>query len=158
LGIHIRDATPADQHIITDFNSRMAEETEGKALNQSLLGPGVAALLADPTKGRYWLAVIDGEVAGQIMVTYEWSDWRHGMLWWIQSVYVSAEYRRKGVFSAMYQHVESMVKADRDACGIRLYVEKSNLHAQDTYRNLGMTESGYVVMESIFPRERQSSD
>ena len=153
MDIHIRDATPADQPIIGDFNSRMAEETEGKGLNQDLILPGVAALLTDPAKGRYWLAIIDGEVAGQIMVTYEWSDWRHGMLWWIQSVYVPVEFRRKGVFSAMYQHVESMVKADRDACGIRLYVEKSNLYAQDTYRNLGMTESGYLVMESIFPRE-----
>lgn len=157
MDIHIRDATPADQAIIADFNSRLADETEGKALDQDLIRSGVAALLADPAKGRYWLAIIDGEVAGQIMVTYEWSDWRDGMLWWIQSVYVPAAFRRRGVFSAMYQHVESMVKSDRDACGIRLYVEKSNVRAQDTYRNLGMTEPGYVVMESILPNENKSN-
>lgn len=153
MDIRIRQATRADQPIIAGFNSSLAEETEGKVLNPALIGSGVTAILADSTKGRYWLAFIGGEVAGQIMVTYEWSDWRNGMLWWIQSVYVPTEFRRKGVFSAMYQHVESMVKDDQDACGIRLYVEKSNLRAQDTYRNHGMTEPGYLVMESILPNE-----
>ena len=88
------------------------------------------------------------------MVTYEWSDWRDGMLWWIQSVYVPAEFRRRGVFSAMYRHVEALAQADPDAGGIRLYVEKSNQRAQDTYRNLGMAEPGYVVMEPILPNEQ----
>lgn len=81
LDIQIRDSTPADQAIIVDFNSRLAEETEGKTLEQSLIRPGVTALLADPVIGRYWLAVGDNEVVGQIMVTYEWSDWRNGMFW-----------------------------------------------------------------------------
>lgn len=151
MDIHIRDATPADQPVIASFNSRLAAETEGKILDEELIGHGVAALLADRTKGRYWLADIDGQIAGQMMVTYEWSDWRNGMLWWIQSVYVPAKFRRRGVFSAMYEHVASLVRADKDACGIRLYVEKSNLHAQDTYRNLGMIKPGYEVMESILP-------
>ena len=88
------------------------------------------------------------------MVTNEWSDWRNGMLWWIQSVYVSAEFRRRGVISAMYRHVEALVQADPDAGGTRLYVEKSTQHAQDTYRNLGMAEPGYVMMESILPSEQ----
>lgn len=151
MDIHIRDATSADQPVIANFNSQLAAETEGRILNEELIGHGVAALLADRTKGRYWLAVIDGQIAGQMMVTYEWSDWRNGMLWWIQSVYVPAQFRRRGVFSAMYEHVASLVRADKDACGIRLYVEKSNLHAQDTYRNLGMIKPGYEVMESILP-------
>jgi ribosomal protein S18 acetylase RimI-like enzyme len=153
LTIDIRNATLADQPIIVDFNSRLADETEGKTINQSLLEPGVTTILADCTKGRYWIATIDGEVAGQIMVTYEWSDWRNGMLWWIQSVYIPAEHRRKGVFSALYSHVESLVREDPAACGIRLYVEKSNLRAQDTYRNLGFTEPGYLVMETMLPNE-----
>jgi ribosomal protein S18 acetylase RimI-like enzyme len=153
LELRIRDATNADQAVIADFNSRLAEETEGKTLDQNLIGPGVAALLADPAKGRYWLAEVDNKVAGQIMVTYEWSDWRNGMLWWIQSVYVSSAFRRQGVFSAMYRHVQSLVRADRQACGIRLYVEKSNRRAQDTYRQLGMTEPGYQVMEYIVPSD-----
>lgn len=150
MDINIRAATVSDQAVIVDFNSRMAEETEGRRLNPRQIGSGVEALLSDPAKGRYWIATIDGEIAGQIMVTYEWSDWRDGMLWWIQSVYVPPAFRRKGVFSAMYRHVESLARSDRDACGLRLYVEKSNRRAQDTYRNLGMAAPGYLVMESIF--------
>ena len=153
MTVVIRDATPADHSLIVDFNARLADETEGKILNRSLLTPGVSAILADRDKGRYWIAMVDGEAAGQIMVTYEWSDWRNGMLWWIQSVYIRSEFRRRGVFSALYGHVESLVKADPAACGIRLYVEKSNLRAQDTYRNLGFTEPGYLVMETILPNE-----
>jgi len=148
--MQIRDATLVDQSIIADFNSRMAAETEGRPLDANLIGPGVAALLADPAKGRYWVAEIDGRIAGQLMVTYEWSDWRNGMLWWIQSVYVHADYRRQGVFSALYKHVESLARSDEEACGIRLYVETDNQQARLTYRSLGMSEPGYVVMESIF--------
>jgi ribosomal protein S18 acetylase RimI-like enzyme len=152
VGIQIREAKPSDQASIVEFNSRLADETEGKQLDPNLIGPGVAAILADSGKGRYWLAIIAGKVAGQIMVTYEWSDWRNGMLWWIQSVYVPAEFRRMGVFSALYQHVESLVKEDQNACGLRLYVENNNTRAQQTYRNLAMTEPGYIVMQSIFPK------
>ena len=150
MGIHIRDATPADQQTIAEFNSRMAEETEGKRLDPALVGPGVAAVLHEPAKGRFWLAEIEGEIAGQIMVAYEWSDWRNGMLWWIESVYVPSQFRRLGVFSALYQHVESLCKADTEACGLRLCVEKDNLRAQQTYESLGMSKPGYIVMESFF--------
>ena len=102
MTIRIRDATPADAAVIVDFNNRLAEETEGKSLDPELIGPGVASVLADSSKGRYWVAEIDGEAAGQVLVTYEWSDWRNGMLWWIPSVYVPEQYRRRGVFSALY--------------------------------------------------------
>jgi GNAT superfamily N-acetyltransferase len=150
LNIEIRNANPGDQSIIADFNSRLAEETEGKALDPEIIGPGVATALGDPAKARYWLAIADGEVAGQIMVTYEWSDWRNSMLWWIQSVYVPAPFRRQGIFSALFKHVESLARADKDVCGLRLYVERSNAHARETYRALAMAEPGYVVMESLF--------
>ena len=151
MTVEIRDATPADQALIVDFNSRLADETEGKTLDKALLEPGVTAVLADAQKGRYWIAMVDGEPAGQIMVTYEWSDWRNGMLWWIQSVYIPAKFRRQGIFSALYTRIESLVKADPSACGIRLYVEKGNLRAQDTYRKLSFTEPGYLVMETLLP-------
>lgn len=153
MTIEIRDARPADQALVVDFNSRLADETEGKTLDKALVEPGVAAILADARKGRYWIALVDGEPAGQIMVTYEWSDWRNGMLWWVQSVYIPAKFRRQGVFSALYAHVESLVRADPVACGIRLYVEKGNQRAQDTYRNLSFTEPGYLVMETMLPNE-----
>jgi len=152
VDITIREAKTSDQPLIAEFNSRLADETEGRKLDPDLIGPGVEAVLADATKGRYWLAIINGKIAGQIMVTYEWSDWRNGMLWWIQSVYVPAEFRRQGVFSALYQHVESLVKEDQNACGLRLYVENNNTRAQETYRNLAMVEPGYIVMESLLPK------
>ncbi len=156
MQIDIRDATLVDQPLIVDFNIRLADETEGKTLSKTRLAPGVTAILADCSKGRYWIAMVDGEPGGQIMITYEWSDWRNGMLWWIQSAYIPAEFRRQGVFSALYSHVESLVRADPNACGIRLYVEKGNLRAQDTYRNLGFTEPGYLVMETMLPNEQST--
>jgi GNAT superfamily N-acetyltransferase len=120
MDIVVREVVPDDGPVIADFNSRMAVETEGRALNPDLIGLGVAALLDDSTKGRYWLAAHDGVVIGQIMVTYEWSDWRNGMLWWIQSVYISQEKRRQGVFSTLYRHVESLARATPDVRGLRL--------------------------------------
>mgnify|MGYP001825072910 CR=1 FL=1 len=150
MTIQIRDAKPTDAAQIADFNTKMAQETESKTLDPNLIGPGVEAVLSDREKGRYWVADIDGEAAGQLLVTYEWSDWRNGMIWWIQSVYVPEKFRRKGVFSALYKHVESLAKADASVCGIRLYVERGNEKAQATYLNLGMVDPGYRMMESIF--------
>lgn len=148
----IRDATPGDAVTISDYNSRMAEETEGRALESRIIGPGVAAVLADKSKGRYWVAESDSVLVGQLMVTYEWSDWRNATIWWIQSVYVPFEYRRKGVFSALYQHVESLALAESDVCGLRLYVENNNHRAQQTYEALGMIKPSYLVMESMLDK------
>ena len=145
----IRNATAADSEVIATFNSRMCQETEGRPLNPAIIGAGVSALLKDSTKGRYWVAESAGEVIGQIMVTYEWSDWRNGTIWWIQSVYVHPEHRRRGIFSALYRHVESLAN-DNNACGLRLYVEDSNERAQKTYQSLGMMNPNYQVMETIF--------
>ena len=149
-GLEIRDANPDDADIIATYNSNLAFETEGEGLAPELVGPGVAAMLADASKGRYWVAEADGRVIGQIMVTYEWSDWRNGMIWWIQSVYVDSEYRRAGVFSALYRHVESLARNDPNVCGIRLYVNSRNERAQRTYESLGMDMTDYRVMEAMF--------
>ncbi len=150
MNLHVREALPDDAKTIADFNSQMARETEGRPLDPALIDPGVAAILADSNRGRYWVAEVDGKVVGQIMVTYEWSDWRNGQLWWIQSVYVHEDYRRKGVFSALYRHVESLARQDPEICGLRLYVEKGNKRAQETYLKLGMVLPGYQVMEADF--------
>ena len=148
--VSIREARPADVEIIAHFNSRIAFETEGMRLSPEVIDSGVRALLADRSKGRYWVAESDSRVVGQIMVTYEWSDWRNGMIWWIQSVYVHGDYRRSGVFSALYGHVESLAREDPGVCGIRLYVERENVRAQRTYESLGMTNTDYQVMQSMF--------
>lgn len=148
--VQIRNATPDDAPIIAGFNSRLAEETEGSALDAALIGPGVARILADASLGCYWVAERDGEIVGQIMTTREWSDWRNGMLWWLQSVYVHPDHRRGGVFSALYRHVEALARQSPDVVGIRLYVEKDNTRAQRTYVKLGMTMTDYQVMQVEF--------
>lgn len=151
MTIKIRDATPDDAPTVADFNTRLAAETESHTLDPDVITPGVAVLLSDATKGRYWVAEVDDNVVGQIMVTYEWSDWRNGMLWWIQSVYVHPDYRGKGVFSSLYRHVESLARENKDVCGIRLYVEANNARAQDVYSSLGMQRTTYQVMQALFP-------
>jgi GNAT superfamily N-acetyltransferase len=150
MRIEIRDAHPSDRDIIAEFNSRMAAETEGRVLDPGLVNPGVAAVLNDANKGHYWVAEVAGRVVGQLLITFEWSDWRNGVLWWIQSVYVDPDFRRKGIFSSLYRHVESLAHADEHVCGIRLYVENSNERAQTTYLSLGMQRPGYQVMEVDF--------
>ena len=152
MGISIRNAAMTDAATIAGNNSFMAEETEGRTLDPDIIGPGVAALLADPGKGRYWVAESAGQIVGQLMVTYEWSDWRNGRLWWIQSVYIAPDFRRQGVFSALYHHVESVAATEPDVCGLRLYVEDNNHRAQRTYEALGMVKPSYVVMESMFDK------
>jgi len=131
MNLHVREATPNDAKTIADFNSRMALETEGRPLDRELIDPGVESVLADSNKGRYRVAEMDGNVVDQIMVTYEWSDWRNGQLWWIQSVYVRKDYRREGVFSTLYCHVKSLARQEADVCGLRLYVEMDNMRAGD---------------------------
>lgn len=150
MPIRIRDATPDDCAVVAEFNTRLAVETEETRLEPAIIGPGVARILGDPALGRYWLAEAEGEVVGQIMVTHEWSDWRNGMLWWLQSVYVRRDHRRAGVFTALYRHVERLAREDPDVVGIRLYVERDNTRAQDTYARLGMQRTAYQVMQVEF--------
>ncbi len=149
LPIEIRPAVPADGEWIVEYNLRLAEETESKRLDREILRKGVEALLHDPAKGRYFVAVHEGQVIGQLMHTREWSDWRNGDIWWLQSVYVAAPYRRKGVFRRLYQHLANEARATPGVVGLRLYVESENAAAQETYRCLGMSLPGYFVMEIL---------
>jgi len=153
MSVLIRRAGTADADTIAEFNRRIASETEDLQLAESVVTRGVERLLADERQGRYWLAERNGEIAGQLMVTFEWSDWRDGRVWWIQSVYVAPTHRREGVFTALYQHVQREVQKDPDACGLRLYVEENNYQAQETYRALGMQMTHYRVMEVMFENE-----
>ena len=146
----IRRAAPADAALIAANNRAMALETEGKVLDPATTLRGAAALIADATKGFYLVAERASEVAGQLMVTYEWSDWRNGTFWWIQSVYVTPAQRRSGVFRALYRRVQEMAADAGDVCGIRLYVETANVRAQSTYVALGMQRSHYELYELDF--------
>jgi GNAT superfamily N-acetyltransferase len=144
----IRRAVPADAATVVEFNQRLARETEGKALDPAVLAAGVAAALADPqVKGPYFLAVEGGTAVGQLGLTFEWSDWRNGWWWWIQSVYVVPEARGRGVFRALYEHVADLARRDPGVAGLRLYVERDNHAAQQTYRRLGMAASPYLLFE-----------
>jgi ribosomal protein S18 acetylase RimI-like enzyme len=143
----IRRAVAADVPILVEFNRRLALETEHKALDLTVLTAGVTAGFADEAKARYFVAQEEGQVVGQLMLTQEWSDWRNGWLWWIQSVYVPPDCRRKGVFRALYQHVYQAANTDPQVVGIRLYMEQDNHVAQQTYLSLGMKLPGYVVLE-----------
>jgi ribosomal protein S18 acetylase RimI-like enzyme len=143
----IRRATPADAATIVEFNSRLAEESEGKTLDPAVVAAGVAAALADPErKGPYFLAVEGDTVLGQMQITYEFSDWRNGWAWWIQGVYVRAEARRRGVFRALYEHIYRLAKADPEVIALRLYVERDNMAAQQTYLRLGMEWMNYLML------------
>ena len=148
--ITVRAAVPGDAAVIADYNRSMARETEGESLDAERIARGVAAVFADPDTGAYRVAETDGEVVGCLMLTPEWSDWRDGTFWWIQSVYVRADARRKGVFRALYESVEREARAADGVCGIRLYVERENVGAQRVYDAVGMTRSSYRFFEVDF--------
>ena len=148
--IRIRRATHDDAAFIAESNTAMAMETESMALNADVVRPGVAAVLADDSLGFYLLAEINGQIAGQLMVTYEWSDWRNGLWWWIQSVYVRPEFRRHGVYTALHRHVEEAARGAGGVCGLRLYVEQENTRAQQVYRSLDMYNTRYHMYEVEF--------
>ena len=145
----IRKATESDAESIIEFNIAMAMETEEKALKRNDIEHGVHGLLKKPEYGFYMVAELQGNVVGALMVTFEWSDWRNGLIWWIQSVYVTPEYRRNGVYRTMYYKIKQMANKKQDVRGFRLYVEKENIIAQKTYAALGMAETQYKMFEEI---------
>ena len=153
--LRVRTATLADGESIAAFQQAMAQETEGKTLDATALRQGVAGVFEAPEKGFYLVAAADAAEGGtpvvaSLLITYEWSDWRNATFWWIQSVYVDAGWRRRGVYRAMYDHVLSLADTRGDVCGIRLYVERTNAIAQRTYDSLGMHKSHYDLYEIDF--------
>ena len=155
----IRDAVAADLELLAQWAQAMAWETEHTRLDADRVRAGVAAGLADAGKARYFVAMHDAPLAGHetigiatgtLMLTREWSDWRNGDWWWIQSVYVAPEHRLQGVFAALYRHVEALARATPGVVGLRLYVEKENTAAQRTYAALGMQDAGYAMYEQEF--------
>jgi len=148
--ILVRPARAEDAGDIARFNLAMAQETEAKVLDPARLRAGVDAVLADARHGFYLVAEADGANAGCLMITYEWSDWRNGQWWWLQSVYVPEEFRRRGVFRALHAEAERRARATSGVIGLRLYVERENVNAQSTYARLGMHDSGYRLFETEF--------
>jgi GNAT superfamily N-acetyltransferase len=143
----LREATPSDRDVLVRFALAMAHETEAKQLDLETVRPGVAAFLADPSRGRAFVVESGGEVVATLYLTFEWSDWRNGFFWWIQSVYVRPEERRRGHYRRLHAHVRALATQAGNVCGLRLYVERENRGAQATYRDLGMHETDYLLFE-----------
>jgi ribosomal protein S18 acetylase RimI-like enzyme len=150
----IRPATAADAEFLVRGNASMALETEHLSLDLDRLRDGVHSLFEDPARGVYYIAEIDRRRVGQMMITYEWSDWRNGTFWWIQSVWVEPAFRGQGVFKALYGHVEAKARQDGGVCGLRLYVEHENTRAQATYERCGMKRTVYQMFEVDFVLQR----
>ena len=146
----VRNATRADVSFLADCNIAMAFESEGKHLDREVLTRGIVAVFDHPERGFYLVAVRDGKAVGSLLITHEWSDWRNGGWWWIQSVYVMPDARRGGVFSAMYREVDSRARASEGVIGLRLYVEKENTRAQATYAALGMEPAYYSLYQASY--------
>ena len=144
--MEIRHATIDDANIVADFNIAMALETEGLKLDPDTVVKGVRHLIEHEELGFYLIAVRDDKVAGCLLVTTEWSDWRNGVFWWVQSVYVLPSFRRQGIYRSLYGKVRDLASS-KNVCGFRLYVEKENLAAQQTYQKLGMHETHYRMYE-----------
>ena len=148
--IEIRQALSSDVETITQFNIALCRETEGRELDPVTVTNGVRRFVSETKRGRYFVAVIEGKVVGQTAHTLEWSDWRNGEIWWIQSVYVHPQFRSQGVCRTLFMHIKELGEADVDCCGIRLYMESENETARESYRRLGFNETGYVVFERLF--------
>lgn len=156
--INVRLAEVRDVPVLVEFNRAMARETESKELPVEILTAGVDNLFENPRYGFYviaeWSETSDKrEVIGSLMVTYEWSDWRNGLFWWIQSVYVKPEFRRRRVYTRLYEFIKNRAAADGEVRGFRLYVEKDNTIAQQTYQRLGMTETHYKMFEELLMKQ-----
>jgi ribosomal protein S18 acetylase RimI-like enzyme len=147
--ITVRPATANDVDTLARFNEAMARETENKTLDPDTVRAGVENMFNDSTRGFYLVAEEEDALVGSLMVTTEWSDWRNGTFWWIQSVYVRPRARRTGVYTALHHAVRARAKAADDVCGLRLYVERDNEVAQETYEALGMTKAAYRMYEEM---------
>ena len=147
MEITYRQGLPTDAETIVAFQIAMAHETEDVVLNEEICTRGVHAVFERADLGKYYVAEQDGKVIGSLMITYEWSDWRNGMVWWIQSVYISPPARQQGVYAGLYDHIKTIVNADSNLRGIRLYVDERNQRAQKVYAKLGMNGEHYRVFE-----------
>ncbi len=145
--IVVTEAYPNNQSRIVDFQLAMAKETEGIDLDRHVVEKGVKAVFDDPSKGKYYIATINDKVAASLLTTFEWSDWRNGEVYWIQSVYVLPEFRKQGVYKMMYKYIQDQIAELPNIMGIRLYVDSDNKPAQTVYAKLNMDGNHYRLFE-----------
>jgi len=147
----IRRALSQDIAELADFNIKMAHETEGVELIPEVITAGVKTMIDNSQMGFYLVVELDNGIQASLMITTEWSDWRNGIFWWIQSVYVRPQYRRQGLYRELYLRVKELAEQEPAVCGFRLYVERDNIAAQKTYESLGMSETEYKIFEELHP-------
>lgn len=145
----IRQALSQDIAELAEFNINMARETEGVELIPEVITTGVKGMIENPQRGYYLVVELDNGIQASLMVTTEWSDWRNGMFWWIQSVYVRPAYRRQGLYRELYARVKELAEQEPSVCGFRLYVDRDNTNAQKSYESLGMVETEYKLFEEL---------
>ncbi len=156
--MNLRHATIEDAQVLADFNANLALETEKIELIPEVIRAGVETMIENPKMGFYLVVEEQGEISASLMVTTEWSDWRNGLFWWIQSVYVRPQNRRQGMYRLLYRGVISLAESETNVCGFRLYVKHGNKAAQSTYRSLGMEETEYKIFEELKPGTRYCSN
>lgn len=147
--MNIRKGILQDAAIIAEFNIKLAHESEDLRLDLDTVTQGTTALLKDPAKGVYFVVEEDSKLVGQLLITFEWSDWRNGNFWWIQSVFVKKEFRGRGVFASLLEHVQRLAREEGNVCGLRLYVEKENERARRAYLKLGFEQTHYQIFELL---------
>jgi len=145
--ITVRKANPGDENMIVDFQIRMAKETEQIDLDRDIVNKGVNAVFNSPEKGIYFVAESGNKIVASLMITFEWSDWSNGNVYWIQSVYVLPEFRKTSVFKTMYLYLKNIVQKDKNIRGLRLYVDKTNANARKVYETMGMHGDHYMLFE-----------
>ena len=146
VGIFVREAGQSDVSTLIEYNLSLANETESILLDKDILRLGIEKAL-ELNDCRYLVAELNNKIVGQTMVTSEWSDWRNGVIWWMQSVYVNPDYRKRGVFQSILKHIENLAEKIPEVKALRLYVMDDNQIAQRVYQNLGMNNSNYLVYE-----------
>jgi GNAT superfamily N-acetyltransferase len=132
---------------IVDSQIHMALETEDYDLSRDSVTAGVQAVIKDPLKGCYYVAMNNDEPIACLLTVPEWSDWRNKTVLWIHSVYVAKDFRKQGVYKKMYHYLKNMVEDSSDYAGLRLYVDKRNTNAIDVYHKLGMESHHYALCE-----------
>jgi len=144
--IFVREANVSDIPTLVNYNRALAYETENIALDEKILRLGIEKVL-ELEDCQYFVAELNGKIVGQSMITSEWSDWRNGVMWWMQSVYVDPSHRQRGVFQSILKYIEALVEKHQEVKGLRLYVKQDNKVGISAYESLGIKNSGYVIHE-----------
>ena len=75
----------------------------------------------------------------------EWSNFRGGYYWWIQSLFIVPDHRGTGLVDLLLNAVADLARM-AGALDLRLYVLQSNQRAVAAYRRCGFKVEPYAIM------------